>query len=342
MSLLSFLLAIFICVCHSQSALAIRPGGESAFLRAHQPSNLSSLASSSHSHSASAAVSAVSGTLRFTVVTREAPWSARSIGAVELFARQLSFRTADAKTVTIPANAFVLHGGSGAGNDVWVSGDKGKSWVLAAGVTIDDEPAADPASENSFTNYLASAVLIDYSSNIYRIGGRERINGQDNYNGDVWVTTNAVKWDNVAATSTATFDSERFYAGAVATSKGELILQGGTYDNFQAYKGDVWSSINGGKSWRLQTEMAEFGTRGIGVLLHSQHSDRLAGKDILYTIGGQNEKDNNNEGQPHHRHTRHCSPRIDRCTRTAHVLLISLVLSRQCGLRAIAARRGSR
>ena len=173
----------------------------------------------------------------------------------------------------------------------------GATWELAAGITIDNEYAVDAAADNSFTNYLASAVLIDYNSNIYRIGGRERTNGQDYYYGDVWTTRNAITWTNVAASSTAPFDEERFYAGAVATSKGELILQGGTFDNFQQYKGDVWISTNGGKGWKPQTEMAEYGTRGIGVLLQSQHNDRLSGKDILYSIGGQNEKDNNNEGQ---------------------------------------------
>ena len=177
-----------------------------------------------------------------------------------------------------------------------MSSDHGRTWLLAAGETIEGEYATDPASQTSFTNHLAPAVLIDYNSNIYRIGGRERVNGADSYYSDVWVSTNAIKWTDLAESSTAPYDSERFYAGAIATSKGEIILQGGTVNNFAEYKSDVWSSTNG-RNWRLQTAEAEFGTRGIGVLLQSQHNDRLSGKDILYLLGGQNEKDNNNEGQ---------------------------------------------
>ena len=296
MSSLSFLLSVLLLALHSPPALSIQPGGEQSNLH-YQLSNRSSHTAAATSLSASVAVSAVTGTLRFTLVIREAPWSARSIGAVELFTRPLSFKSVDSKTVSLPANSFVLHGGSGSWNDVWVSADHGRNWQLAAGTTIDGESAAEPASDTSFTNYHAPAVLIDYNSNIYRIGGRERINGQDNYYDVVWTTTNAVKWTNAAETTTAPFDSERFYAGAIATSKGELILQGGTFNNFQEYKSDVWSSTNGGRSWRLQTAVAEYGTRGIGVLLQSQHDDRLSGQDILYSIGGQNEKDNNNEGQ---------------------------------------------
>ena len=288
MSTFSFLLTLFLLAFHPSSVLSIQPGGETLFLN----SNRSFTASA-------AAVSAVTGTLRFTLVTTEAPWSARAIGAVELFTRPLTFTSlVTSRSVTYPANSFVLHGGSGAFNDVWVSSDKGRQWQLAAGVTIDGEPAADPASESSFTNHLAPAVLIDYNSNIYRIGGRERSNGADTYFSDVWVTTNAVRWTDLAETSTQLYDSDRFYAGAIATSKNELILQGGTVNNFAEYKSDVWSSTNGGRTWRVQTEAAEFGTRGIGVLLQSQHNDRLSGKDILYLIGGQNERDNNNEGQP--------------------------------------------
>ena len=295
---LSFVLAALLLAVHPLSALSIRPCDDSALYHAYQHTNRSSFTASANTVSATAAVNAVVGTLRFTPVTREAAWSARSIGAVELFTRPLSFRTVDGKTVSIPANAFVLHGGSGAFNDVWVSSDHGRNWWLAAGVTIDSEAAVAPADDTSFTNYHAPAVLIDYNSNVYRIGGRERSGDQDLYYGDVWTTTNGLQWSNTAETSTAPFDSDRFYAGAIATSKGELILQGGTVNNFQEYKSDVWSSTNGGRSWRLQTAMTEFGTRGIGVLLHSQHSDRLGAKDILYSIGGQNEKDNNNEGTP--------------------------------------------
>ena len=328
MSSPSILLSILLLVLHSLPVLSLLPGGEPSLLHPHQPSNRSVPAATSFL-SASAAVSAVSGTLRFTPVTREAPWSARSIGAVELFTRPLSYKGVDSRTTTtIAANAFVLHGGSGAGNDVWVSADHGRTWQLAAGVTIDDQSAADPAFDTSFTNYLAPAVLIDHNSNIFRIGGRQRTNGQDYYYDDVWTSTNGLKWTNAAENSAAPFDNERYYAGAIATSKGELILQGGTFNNFQQYKGDVWSSLNGGRTWKVQTEMAEFGTRGIGVLLQSQHNDRLAGKDILYLIGGQNEKDNNNEGQPHLSHRVFCflpsAASTTRCTPTHSFFLLCL------------------
>ena len=282
-----WLFAVALLALHFSPASSLRAAGVAEPSLRLARSNLTASA---------AAVPVASGTLRFIVVTREAPWSARSIGAVELFSRPVSFRSVEGRSINIPQNAFVLHGGSGALNDVWVSSDHGRTWLLAAGETIDGKMAA--SAESSFTSYLASAVLIDYSSNIYRIGGRTRTNGQDEYYGDVFVSSNAVQWTNVAEGSSAPFDSERFYANAVATSTGEIVLQGGTINNFAEYKSDVWSSTNGGKSWSLQTAETEFGTRGIGVLLHSQHSDRLSGKDILYTIGGQNEKDNNNEGRP--------------------------------------------
>ena len=227
-------------------------------------------------------------------MVEEAPWSARSVGAVELYPKPLSFVSlVTGKKVNVPANSFLLHGGSGAANDVWVSSDKGRSWLLAAGVTADDTAASAPYDSSSFDNFGAAAVLLDErSAAIYRIGGRD---GTTSETDAVWRTTNGLQWANVAANTRQPFDSQRFYAGAVATSRGELILQGGTYDNFRSYRSDVWISSTQGRTWRPQTEAAAFGERGIGVLLTSQHDDRLGGADILYLVAGQNEKDNSNE-----------------------------------------------
>ena len=227
-------------------------------------------------------------------MTASAPWSARSIGAVELFPRPLSFTSqVTGNRVTIPANAFLLHGGSGAGTDVWVSSNHGRGWLLAAGSTAEGESASPPYDSTSFINYGAAAVLLDERSGaVYRIGGRQSVDSESDA---VFRTTNGLQWTNVAENSRAPFDSQRFYAGAVANSRGELILQGGTYNNFRAYRSDVWRSTTQGRTWTLQTDAAAFGTRGIGVLLHSQHDDRMGGADILYLIGGQNEKDNSNE-----------------------------------------------
>ena len=237
---------------------------------------------------------AATGTLRFALVTDEAAWSARSIGAVELFPKPLSFvSVSTGRKVNLAANSFVLHGGSGAGNDVWASGDRGRSWQLIAGSTVDGEAASSPYDETSFTNLGSAAVVLDArSGTLYRIGGRESTTAESDA---VWRSTNALSWVNAAENSPAPFDGQRFYAGAAANSKGDLILQGGTYNNFRAYRSDVWLSSTQGRTWRLQTDVAAFGQRGIGVLLSSQHDDRLGGADILYLVGGQNEKDNSNE-----------------------------------------------
>ena len=114
MSSLSFVLTVLLLVFQSTPALSIQPGGEQPFVTAHPSSNRSS-----NINASPRSISAVSGTLSFTLVTAEAPWSARSIGAVELFTRPLSYvSSVTRQPVTIPSNAFVLHGGSGAFNDV--------------------------------------------------------------------------------------------------------------------------------------------------------------------------------------------------------------------------------
>ena len=298
----SLLLLLLLSTLSLTLVSAIAPGGEQATYEAYRllsRGNASSASSSSPPAPTSFASSAPSlsaapkvGTLRFTLVTGEAAWSPRSIGAVELFTKPLSYTPVDStRRISIPNNAFVLHGGSGAGNDVWVSGDHGKNWNLAAGITVDNEPAASPADETSFMNYGAAAVLIDGSSNLYRIGGRD---GQQETEA-VWFSSDALSWKDQADGSSAPFDSQRYYAGATATSRGELVLQGGTVDNFRSYRADVWSSTTQGRSWRLQTDEAAFGARGIGVLLSSHNAALFSGKDILYLLGGQNEKDNSNE-----------------------------------------------
>ena len=115
MASLSFLLALFVFAIHSSTVQSIQPGGVPLFVS----SNSSSTSSSPSFTSKAAAVGAVSGSLRFTLVTDEAPWSARAIGAVELFTRQLTFTPVGAtRPTTYQPNSFVLHGGSGALNDV--------------------------------------------------------------------------------------------------------------------------------------------------------------------------------------------------------------------------------
>ena len=286
MSLASlFLLSVFLLSLLLPPASALSSSGEG------ERSALNATASASPSRLGAAAAT---GSLRFMLVTANAPWSARSIGAVEVFPKPLSFvSVASGRRVSLAANAFLVHGGSGAGNDVWVSADKGRSWLLAAGVTADSEAASAPYDDSSFVNLGAAAVLLDERNGaLYRIGGRESVSTESDA---VWRTTNGLQWSNVADGSRAPFDAQRFYAGAVANSRGELILQGGTYNNFRAYRSDVWLSSTQGKTWRLQTDVAAFGTRGIGVLLSSQHDDRLGGADVLYLVAGQNEKDNSNE-----------------------------------------------
>jgi hypothetical protein len=173
---------------------------------------------------------------------------------------------------------------SGFQNDVWASGDSGRTWQLIAGHTLAGAEAV--SGDTSFTdtyNAGAASVVDPTTENIYRMGG---LLGSPMAN-EVWMSTNAVSWRPQVGREP--FHASGFYPAVVANSQGHIIEATG--GDRSTLGNDVWMSSDQAKNWRLMTTAAPFSPRYAQASMNWRSPD----KDIMYVIGGQASYDNLND-----------------------------------------------
>ena len=229
--------------------------------------------------------------LDFLPQTRNAPFSARSQGNVELFNKAITYTPVGTTTSVTVRNALVLQGTSnGAENDVWVSTDHGLTWALIAGRAVYSSggvvSAAPPADMSSFSpNTLYTAFAYDsVNSYIYRVGGYNPATGQ--CWGGVQYSSDAKRWVNINSGAQNAINPAREYAAAITDSKGVLYVTGGRRCGTTNGLEDVWRSTDRGASWTRRVALAPWGFR-LSHLLLSVKSTRISGQpDVLIQMGG--------------------------------------------------------
>ena len=224
--------------------------------------------------------------LKFSVWTAEAPWPGRRQAWVKQLTGSVTFRASVAggtvRSLTYN-NPMVLMGGftpewAEDYNDVWMSSDNGKNWVLAAGTTVD----GDSAEVESFTtdkNNGGSFALLP-SGLIVRAST------------DVFSSTNGVTWRPVTQGSLEY--EQRNLPTLVATSRGVLIRAAGQDSSTFEWRNDVIYSSDSGKNWRVANESAAWSARFVNTML-TMNSAIGGGKDITYVIAGRDNLDNYND-----------------------------------------------
>lgn len=149
--------------------------------------------------------------------------------------------------------------------DVWSSKD-GKDWQLVQ--------------DNAPWLHSDLAMCIPFHDKMLVMGGwyKGRLEGHS-ASSQVWSSTNGTDWQQ--ETKSAGW-SPRIAAGLVEF-KGRLWMMGGTEDYYfgddKSLKNDVWSSADG-KEWKLETEHAEWSSRG--------YLQAVALNNKLYVFGGGN------------------------------------------------------
>ena len=206
--------------------------------------SLLSLPSSGHSQ-----------TLSFNLQTANAAWSARSTLQVELLTRATTVTTTNNEQLAIPANSLILQGSTLlTENDVWLSSDRGASWLLIAGVArggSGNVTAGGGYGSTSFVPASFGGYTVDpVSNNVYRIGGRLTAT---TCSSAVWMSTDGKTWVNQAASGAQMYSPLRDEAVAVADHNGRLYIMGGRDCATSANLNDVWMSSDSGRTWRLQT-----------------------------------------------------------------------------------------
>ena len=192
--------------------------------------------------------------LSFNLQTRNAGWSARSTMQVELLTRSTTVTTTDSRQLLIPPNSLILQGSTQPTNDVWLSSDRGSSWLLIAGVSNASGVsvrAGGGYADTSFAPASFGGYTVDPVSNaIYRIGGRLTAT---TCSSAVWMSTDGKSWVDQAAVGGVMYSPLRDEAVAVADHHDRLYIMGGRDCVTRANLNDVWMSADQGRSWRLQT-----------------------------------------------------------------------------------------
>ena len=154
-------------------------------------------------------------------------------------------------------------------NEVWRSSDGGLTWDQAA------------AEGKRFTPGRSAHNSIVLGNDIYVIAGQNFVDNT-RYHNDVWKSADrGVSWVQTADSSSRF--PHRAYASAQVL-KGVISLMGGDSGGYLRLN-DVWTSADGGRTWRdaTQSSTSRFDSR-------SQHSSVVLGEGDaaeLYVIGGQ-------------------------------------------------------
>ena len=217
-------------------------------------------------------------TLSFTLQSARAPWAARFAGTVEQLPMAIT-----ANGVTYPANSFVLHGGQAdfygftQFNDVWLSSDKGVSWVRIGG-----GPLPGGYAPSAFPGFTKDSV-----GRLYKVAGRTALGVGNN---DVWLSTNGgVSWTLRVAPQTWQRFSPRFFPELMTNSVNELQIVAGLTGDRDTGPGlnDIWKSADQGATWWQESSLPFSAPPGRSSASFLQFAaPALAGKSVLWYFGG--------------------------------------------------------
>ena len=224
----------------------------------------------------------------FNLQCSQAPWSARSTMQTELLGRATSYRNQQTgQTVSVPANSLIMQGNQNyRENDVWLTSDRGVSWQLIAGVSMNGASgmvaAAAPYDASSFTPDASfGGYTVDSQYAMYRIGGAI---GSGVCTEAVFRSTDGKTWTNQINPRSRLFSPLRDETVAVADSIGRLYLMAGRRCPDKASLNDVWTSSDQGQNWQLQTGAASWSKRIAPFVLHVKSA--TLGSDTLLLFGG--------------------------------------------------------
>ena len=155
-------------------------------------------------------------------------------------------------------------------NDVWMSSDKGRNWVLQTANAAWSARIA-PFVLNQRNKGTGTDVLLLF-------GG---VDGTGDQN-DIWYSTSqGVRWSLMTQTGRASWPS-RNNLNAETTKAGLIVMTAGKHDHpdgRREYLNDVWASADGGWTWGRCTEDAAYSDRRVP-------STVLDNEGYLYVMGG--------------------------------------------------------
>lgn len=236
-------------------------------------------------------------------VTYAAPWSQRIQPALLTMANPITYtQSGTGLTVSTPSNWLLMYEGAltfwyegrpVAENDVWASGDDGKTWDLVAGMSFFGTHGFATSSHinTSFVGRAASTSCEDPSNDdVYSISGTLPNGVTDVATDHVWYSSDAQNW---VQTRGSTFSPARFYSSCDVTDKGTVILIGGVAQRKNSLSNtyllnDVWWGTGKGQNWKYVGE-APFAPRAEHLVLHTR-STKLR-RDLIYVIGGYSKYD---------------------------------------------------
>ena len=220
----------------------------------------------------------------FHLQTASAPWSHRHDTVVRVYPRPLTFTRTDGALQTFASGSLVLltsrtnsnNYGHGVANDIFASNDRGRTWELIAGMTVEGRRAFGPYANTSFPPLEAPTVLFNQSSGqLWVIGGL--LNGE--YQNSVWTSNDTRQWTQVTVTNTSMFIPRAFAAGNIDSNGRMYIIAG---DSKAGYLHDVWVSENA-TTWMLLCSAAPFPARHDAQLLIVRST--ALQRDVLVLIG---------------------------------------------------------
>ena len=226
------------------------------------------------------------GSLEFNLVTNYAPWLGRYQAQIHVLQNPMDYNS-----TIFPAGSFLLYGGSAdrylrsVVNDVWLSSDRGQSWVrtdsnwifpIFPRCTFFNDPTTDRSYAISNDNYKHENIL------------------------PIWTTTTQNNWTSIVPlmsniSSPMSPFTDRYGFSCSATRNSAIYCMMGmnqtramnqTSAIDQNYS-DVWTSQNYGATWNLKAANLTVPGRSnalTGVHINNIH---LGGRDVIYIIGGQ-------------------------------------------------------
>jgi len=237
------------------------------------------------------------------LMTGNAPWSARMQPAL-LYMRKETRYTQWATNVTVSQGApwLILYEGSftvGANNsvgvnenDVWASGDYGRTWDLMAGVSRFGSSGRRVESKYPRTfesRGFANNCEDPASDYIFSLGGWRNEFGGNQGTNDVWYSSDGLTWKLQAAQYR--FGPSRYSSSCDVDESGHIYTMGGVVLDNNYARGellnDVWQSsiVSGLREWRRITTAAPWEVRANHLVMIG--NSPVLQKELIYVIGGQ-------------------------------------------------------
>jgi len=220
--------------------------------------------------SESKATSLAAAEKKWTLVTAEAPWSARAGGTLEFQ----------------PDGKFLLHGvgiydqDDAAWSEVWTATENGKNLKWTQVQTKTD-----------FEPLYSSLTTMDVNGVHYRIQGSNE--ARDAFP-DVWRSSDSGRtWTAQHAKARTQLEGTRYLGAAVnLVSNPDVLLIWGGQASFSEILSDVWRSTDKGVNWKFVVDTAEgkgkaFGQRSVNVGLATIAKGPDGGDvDVVYQMMG--------------------------------------------------------